>query len=270
MAAKTIFYKQWYNRKKRCNERLLIIPPDENEANWGNETYEEIPETTLFDPHGFSSAFDELPQSLIDTPTMTIQLNSNKIPDKLKGYILSTSNIMYYGVPLTNTWVLLTDNGTDGTTWSTKFIGVQRKIPGPELIIHKGFRYVKVAQGYVDASYSLEKIKFTSVTRTISSNELLVVQCSDKINKMQRLVWNPTPEEVTVLFPFTASIGSVSEPVSIYRLEKKSSTIKVVLLDIGRAILENINPNIITTLSNLLDISPKDNDGLPPLFGTHS
>jgi hypothetical protein len=87
---------------------------------------EELDAVTLLELGEQKAEFDAVPYGLCKPQTLKIKLAWSRLPVAMQGYIDSSGYV-------TNTWILYSDRGTNGGTWSLEFAGAEDNVESLEL-----------------------------------------------------------------------------------------------------------------------------------------
>jgi hypothetical protein len=87
---------------------------------------EELDAVTLLELGEQKAEFDAVPYGLCKPQTLKIKLAWSRLPVAMQGYIDSSGYV-------TNTWILYSDRGTNGATWSLEFAGAEDNVESLEL-----------------------------------------------------------------------------------------------------------------------------------------
>lgn len=87
---------------------------------------EELDAVTLLELGEQKAEFDAVPYGLCKPQTLKIKLAWSRLPLAMQGYIDSSGYV-------TNTWLLYSDRGTNGATWSLEFAGAEDNVESLEL-----------------------------------------------------------------------------------------------------------------------------------------
>jgi hypothetical protein len=97
-----------------------------------DDTPTEVDDVALLEIGEHLTEFDELPYGLIQPQTLKIKLAFSRLPSALQAYIRSGREDVL-PLPKTlrrNIFVLYSDRGTGGVTWTTEFVGVENDTDG--------------------------------------------------------------------------------------------------------------------------------------------
>jgi hypothetical protein len=97
-----------------------------------DDTPTEVDDVALLEIGEHLTEFDELPYGLIQPQTLKIKLAFSRLPSALQAYIRSGREDVL-PLPKTlrrNIFVLYSDRGTGGATWTTEFVGVENDTDG--------------------------------------------------------------------------------------------------------------------------------------------
>lgn len=120
------------------NVRLDFVPYDESLSG----TVVEQPPYGIVSIGEQLSEFDELPFGLQKPQTLKLELDWEGLTSAVRNLISSARGTNPFGYDARNTWLLFSDRGTNSTTWSLEFAGVEDNVDALDLEpTETGYKY---------------------------------------------------------------------------------------------------------------------------------
>lgn len=164
--------------KNRWQIRLEMVTWDSQFTT----TPTELNDVVLSELGEWKTEFDTLPYGLMSPMTLDFTLIYSMLPSQMKTYLEQGGGTHGGYSTARNCWYLFTDRGTNGSTWTLEFVGVEDNIEALELERIEGGQFSYSVE-LVDAAYYWMKITNAgsyfhqpSVSGSVSSGQRSVFQ----------------------------------------------------------------------------------------------